>query len=187
MEKIAVVQIDITTDVPDFDMNRRNEKLKSDSIAHFRIYAATHDYDHHYFTEPKFPGYHPQLEIFRVLDMDYDRIITVDTDVLIHNNADIIEHSHPTGLTACLRPDGGNSINSGVLVWGREARDYYRAAVDIDRAASFKNRDQDEINLISNKYPAHRISHRFNDYTLHPDSYWHHYKGGLKQKYSSSR
>lgn len=183
MEKIAVVQIDIKTDVPTFDMVRRNEQLRSRSYADFRLYADHNDYDYFFFNEPKYPGYHPQLEIFRILDMDYDRIITVDTDVVINKRSDIIEHSHPTGLSACLRPDGGDNINSGVLVWGREARDYYKSAVDIKRAAKFKNRDQDEINLISREYPAYKISHRFNDYTFREDSYWHHYKGGLKHKY----
>lgn len=186
MEKIAIVQIDIQDpDLPEIDAKRRNDKLIEHSIHQFRHYAGLIAADYHLFTEPVFTHHHPQLEIFRVLDMDYDRILTVDTDVIINSFADIFEHSHPTKLSACWRPDGGDHINSGVLIWGSEALLWYKQNVDIARAAAFKNRDQDEINLLNEKYPAFRMSSRFNDYTFKPHSYFHHYKGGSKHDFSS--
>lgn len=185
MSTLAVVQIDINAaDLPELDKERRNDQLILESTKQFRQYAKESCADYYLFTHPAFSNLHPQLELFRVLSMDYDLVLTVDTDVLINKKADIFEQCHPTRLSACYRPDGGDHINSGVLVWGREARDWYAKNINMERAANFKNRDQDEINYLNPHYPATRISARFNDYTFHPDSYFHHYKGGSKNDFS---
>ena len=185
MERIAIVQVYINGPVPKLDADRRNDLLVDQSVMDFKHYAHINNYEHVFVTEPKFHDCHPQMEIFQILDKDeYDRIITVDVDVTIQDlRHDIIEHSHPTGLSACWRPDGGDNINSGVLVWGKEARKVFRETYsrdDIAAADTFKNRDQDLINMFVKHYPANRITSKFNDYTFAPDSYWWHYKGGSK-------
>ena len=186
MGTLAVVQIDIQTpDLPELDRQRRNDKLILESVNQFREYSKKVGADYYILTHPAYPHLHPQLELFRVLSMDYDLVLTVDTDVLINKHEDIFEQCHPTRLSACHRPDGGEHINSGVLVWGREARDWYGKNINMQRAANFKNRDQDEINYLNPHFPATRISSRFNDYTFQPDSYFHHYKGGSKNDFSS--
>ena len=179
----AVVQIYITDgDIPSLDVNKQSEKLIKQSTEDMRMYAQLHDADYYLFTDRYFDNVHPQNEIFRVLDMNYDLILTADVDVVVNRPEFDIFDTADDGLTAARRPEGGNEINSGILVWGREGRLYTKLNLDMERAESLKNRDQEHLNEIF-RDGFNYISDLWNDYLLRDEGIFHHYKGGMKRNY----
>ena len=178
----AVVQIYIVGgDIPMGDVHRQNLRLIQDSIEQFQEYARRYDADYYLFTDRHFDNVHPQNEIFRVLEMDYDRILTVDVDVTINRYEDIFDESNDW-MTAAYRPGMDTKINSGVLVWGRKGRQHVKENWSMERAESLKNRDQDHLQEIFGT-SFNYIPDIWNDYLLRDEGIFHHYKGGMKRTY----
>lgn len=179
----AVVQIYITDgDIPAADSLKQSDKLIADSIEQFKAYAARHDADYFLFTDRYFDNVHPQNEIFRVMDMDYDYILTADVDITVNRPDESIFEEANRWMTAAYRPGGDPKINSGILVWGRDARDHVRQNLDMAHAESLKNRDQDHLQEIFGT-SFNYISDLWNDYLFREAGVFHHYKGGLKRTY----
>ena len=178
----AVVQIYIDDGhIPNFDRSRQSDKIVADSTSQFKDYASRYGADYFFFQDRYFDNVHPQNEIFRVLTMDYDQIFTVDVDVVINRDENIFNEANEW-MTAAYRPGMDTKINSGVLVWGREARKHVAEVWSIDRAESLKNRDQDHLQEIFGT-GFNYISDAWNDYLLRDEGIFHHYKGGMKRNY----
>ena len=188
--KKAVVQIYIDdNNIPALDVDKQNMRLIQDSIQGFQQYADKHGADYFLFTERYFknPEVHPQNEIFRVLDLDYDLILTADVDVVVNRpDEDIFAVSCPKWLTAAYRPGMDPNINSGVLVWAPGGRAFTKTWLDLGHAETLKNRDQDHLQEIWG-HEFHYIDDLWNDYLFRDEGIFHHYKAKLKSQYRSER
>lgn len=181
----AVVQIDINDeDVHEYNRVRRHEDLFAKSKEQFKRYAEWVGADYHLFTDRYFDNAHCQNEIFRVLDMDeYDLVFTVDIDIMINKWEDIFPLAND-GLTLAKRVTG-SGINSGIVVWGREARRFTKENLDIERANTFDMPDQDELLQYWSLDMINWIPRQWNDWTFRPDSIFHHFKSTTRGRYES--
>lgn len=196
MGKNCIVQIDIHPDkhqgnFTDISVQRYNEPLIDHSIRAFDDYCKHIGCDHIVYKEQKWPQYHPQVELFRVLyDLKYkhyDFIAVVDVDV-IPNTGDSIFSDCSIDHFNYVEPNPHekNMFNSGVVVFGKNIYSHYLYHHSVERAAQLLNTDQQELQMLMDLFPetTHRIPNRWNNYMdIRSLDGFIHFKGGWKTKY----
>ena len=112
---------------------------------------------------------------------DYDLILTADIDIIVNRWVDIFPLA-TDGLTLAKRIDN-DGFNTGIVVWGRQAREFTKKNFDLDRANKFDMPDQDELHQYWTKDDINWIPSEWNDWRFTPSGIFWHYKGRYKERY----